>query len=48
MDNYQNTEFFNPYAWSTGLLIQNVFCQPSKFMTGGMVPMKGSNMAVGN
>ena len=35
----------NNYVWSTGLLFQSTFCQPSKFMTSGMVPVKGSNMA---
>ena len=37
----------NNYAWSIGLLFQSAFCQPSKFTTGGMVPMKGTNMAMG-
>ena len=31
----------------TGLLFQSAFCQPCKSTTGAMVPMQGSNLAVG-
>ena len=32
---------------STGLLFQSAFCWPYKSMTGEMVPMEGSNLAMG-
>ena len=41
-----NSFYCLSYAWSTVLLFQNAFCQPSKITTGGMAPMKGSNMAM--
>ena len=35
-----NSFYCPSYAWSTVLLFQYAFCQPSKITTGGMAPMK--------
>ena len=42
---YSYTKQLCMVNWSA---FPDCFCQPSKFMTDGIVPMEGSNMAVGN